>query len=336
MVAKLPERPNLDQLRRQAKELRDATAVGDPQASKRLARYGAQPTLAAAQLAIARKYGFASWTRLNVEVRRKRLIEAGDAAGLRELLAAHPEIAADQVSSRLSGKSSSVLDYVAVARFHGALDRDAAGELTTVLLAAGVRPDGQQGSGDTPLITAASYGETAMVRALLAAGANIEALGASIPGGGTALAHAVHYGMPAIVDVLIAAGARMHGIVEHAGVGRIPGDLLATSSPAERAAALRAATVCERLPVIDQLIDAGIDVNATVDGGSCLHWAAWQAKAASIEHLLARGADPALRDDEHDMTPAQWYLYRRDELAAIDNPDCHRDSDRISRALALA
>ena len=45
----LPERPNLDQLRRQARELQ--------RRSKPL-------TLSAAQLALAREYGFPSWARL--------------------------------------------------------------------------------------------------------------------------------------------------------------------------------------------------------------------------------------------------------------------------------
>jgi hypothetical protein len=313
MVAKLPERPDLDQLRRQAKERRDATAS----------------TLASAQLAIAREYGFASWTKLGIEVRRKRLIAAGDVAGLRALLTAHPGIAAERISSTLSRRTSSVLDYVAVARFHGALDRDAAGELTEVLLAAGVRPDGP-GTGDTPLITAASYGEAGMVRALLAAGADIEAVGNAIPGGGTALGHAVYYGMSAIVDILVAAGARVHGIVEQAGAGLLPDRL-----PVDLAPALRAAAVCTRLSTIDRLLDAGADIDAKIDGGSCLHWAAWQACAASIEHLLARGANPDLRDDEHGMTPAQWYLHRRGELEAVNNPDCRRDNNRIVRALGI-
>ena len=48
----LPARPHLDQLRRQAKELRDAALAGDPAA---LERMGDLPlTLATAQLAIAR------------------------------------------------------------------------------------------------------------------------------------------------------------------------------------------------------------------------------------------------------------------------------------------
>jgi ankyrin repeat protein len=67
----LPQRPNLDQLRRQAKELRDAARAGDAAALAGIrAQAGdADPlTLAAAQLAVAREHGFASWSRLKAEV----------------------------------------------------------------------------------------------------------------------------------------------------------------------------------------------------------------------------------------------------------------------------
>ncbi len=69
----LPPRPSLDQLRRRAKELRDAARSGDPAALGRItvhapaARAGTV-TLAAAQLAIAREYGYPSWPRLAAEV----------------------------------------------------------------------------------------------------------------------------------------------------------------------------------------------------------------------------------------------------------------------------
>lgn len=60
----LPDRPDLDQLRRQAKELRNAGRDGEPDALSRLAAYrpaGAPVTLAAAQLVVAREHGFSSW-----------------------------------------------------------------------------------------------------------------------------------------------------------------------------------------------------------------------------------------------------------------------------------
>jgi hypothetical protein len=65
----LPARPDLGQLRRRAKELRDAARRGDAMARDRLARHhpsgrgGAVP-LATAQLVIARELGFPSWPRL--------------------------------------------------------------------------------------------------------------------------------------------------------------------------------------------------------------------------------------------------------------------------------
>ena len=72
----LPLRPSLDQLRRRAKELRDAARSGDPAALGRItahtpaARAGAV-TLAAAQLAIAREHGHPSWPQLVAEVRAR-------------------------------------------------------------------------------------------------------------------------------------------------------------------------------------------------------------------------------------------------------------------------
>lgn len=49
--------------------------------------------LASAQLAVAREYGFPSWVRLTAEVERRRVLDAGDVAGLRALLAGQPELA---------------------------------------------------------------------------------------------------------------------------------------------------------------------------------------------------------------------------------------------------
>jgi hypothetical protein len=64
----LPERPDLDQLRRQAKELRRSVLAGDGDAIERLLRYAdvdpATVTLSTAQLVIAREFGSASWPRL--------------------------------------------------------------------------------------------------------------------------------------------------------------------------------------------------------------------------------------------------------------------------------
>lgn len=68
----LPDRPDLDQLRRQARELLRAAAGGEPHAVGRLRAVSPRVTLSAAQLALAREYGFQSWAALKAEVARRR------------------------------------------------------------------------------------------------------------------------------------------------------------------------------------------------------------------------------------------------------------------------
>jgi hypothetical protein len=68
----LPERADIDQLRRRARELLRAAVAGDPEALARLRAVPGRPTLAAAQLAIAREHGFPSWPALRSEVESRR------------------------------------------------------------------------------------------------------------------------------------------------------------------------------------------------------------------------------------------------------------------------
>ena len=72
-LRQLPDRPDLDQLRHQARDLQRAAAGGDP-AAERLYAVSPRATLSAAQLALAREYGFASWPRLKAEVERRRAL----------------------------------------------------------------------------------------------------------------------------------------------------------------------------------------------------------------------------------------------------------------------
>jgi hypothetical protein len=64
---RLPDRPSLERLRKQAKDLRRRAAAGDPEAVDLIVTYdpGGDPvTLARAQRVLARAYGFAGWSRL--------------------------------------------------------------------------------------------------------------------------------------------------------------------------------------------------------------------------------------------------------------------------------
>jgi hypothetical protein len=62
----LPVRPNLSQLRHQAKDLLDAFQKGEPDAAAELAFISSRrhPKLADAQLALARSYGAKTWARV--------------------------------------------------------------------------------------------------------------------------------------------------------------------------------------------------------------------------------------------------------------------------------
>src|SRR5579859_3360467 len=80
-MSELPDRPNLDQLRRQARELLRAAGDGEPRAVARLRAVSGRVTLSAAQLAIAREHGCPSWPALGAEVRRRRRLS--EAAGRR-------------------------------------------------------------------------------------------------------------------------------------------------------------------------------------------------------------------------------------------------------------
>ena len=76
-MSQLPARPDLDQLRRQARELHQAARDGNARSLRRLGQAPGAVTLSAAQFAVARDYGFASWPRLKAEVERRRAALAG-------------------------------------------------------------------------------------------------------------------------------------------------------------------------------------------------------------------------------------------------------------------
>jgi hypothetical protein len=71
-MSELPGRPDLDQLRRQARELLRSATDGQPAARARLRAVSGRLTLSAAQLALAREYGFSSWPALRAEAERRR------------------------------------------------------------------------------------------------------------------------------------------------------------------------------------------------------------------------------------------------------------------------
>ncbi|HVQ95552.1 MAG TPA: ankyrin repeat domain-containing protein [Mycobacteriales bacterium] len=312
----LPAHANLDQLRHQAKDLWHAAGRGESEARAALLALSTRPTLATAQLAVARGYGFAGWARLKVEVERREILSRGDADRLTAFLAAHPGSATELMDHwRDQPKGATPLGYVAMLRYDttGRAWRDVPGTaaMARALLAAGAPVDGRPEDRETPLITAASYGDAEVAAVLIAAGADLDATAAPDAGGvpgGTALRHAAVFGMTAVVDLLAGAGARIDNLTDAAAVGAVTGWLQPDTPVQDRVRALVMAADHQRLAVIDQLLDAGTPIDATDTrwGRQALRLAAMNGRVASVRHLIARGADPDHRDPVAHRTALDW------------------------------
>jgi hypothetical protein len=93
-----PVRPNLDQLKHQAKDLLRAIRTGDPAALAELQTHHpkdmlpAAARLADAQFTLARSYGLPSWPRLVLACRLTDAIWRGDAGAVRALVLQHPRL----------------------------------------------------------------------------------------------------------------------------------------------------------------------------------------------------------------------------------------------------
>ena len=327
----LPTRPDLTQLRNQAKELLRRAKNGDNGAASRIHQFTNRLTLAAAQLTLAREYGFASWPKLKKEVERRRFLDDGDLGSLIAMLADEPDLAVATMEHWCDHPlGAAPLNYVAMLRYDTTLGRwrnvAGTGELAEALIHAGAPVDGRPGDAEPPLITAASYGDASMVKVLIDSGADVDVaagLDAGVIPGGTALAHAAVFGMTDVVDLLAAAGAGVTSIEEAAAAGDITGWLGADTPFERRIRALVMAADHQRLGLIDQLITAGTPVDATdaAFGRHPLRTAAGNGRPESVQRLLAHGADPNLRDPEHGRTPLDWCRLNRATAANTSGYD---------------
>jgi ankyrin repeat protein len=93
-----PVRPNLEQLKHQAKDLLRAIRRGDPAAAAELRKHhprrgeAADARLTDAQLVLARSYGLPSWPRLVLACRITDAIWRDDAGAVRDLVLKHPHL----------------------------------------------------------------------------------------------------------------------------------------------------------------------------------------------------------------------------------------------------
>jgi ankyrin repeat protein len=309
----LPARPDLDQLRRRAKELRDAVRRGDAAARARFAEHHATArrdavTLAAAQFVIARELGFSSWPALKAALDAETAVRRVESAFLTasldaqrgraaEILAANPAIADRSV------RAAAVLGDAGALRAALARNR-----------AAAVDVDDERGW--PPLLYACysrwhrfdpdrAAGLAEAVRLLLGAGAAANTNDGGRPRLYSALRGAVETGKPEITEQLLEAGAHpdlgqpvaeavAHGdhrslrlLVDHG--ARITGTWTLG------AAVFHDDAVAMRL-LLDTLAARGQD--AALAATEQLLEAAATASLPLIDALLDAGADPRAADEE--------------------------------------
>lgn len=194
----LPERPNLDHLKNEAKALH-----------RTLRAANADVKLTDAQRQLAREYGFETWAKLSAHVRNLRAADGGVSAFLRaiseldrdtaqQIVAKNPRLVATslyvaaalgeveaverlsrdraRVDEKAGDQGGTPLLYLALSPFHGQNDARDRGlfDSTRALLAAGADPNTRDGRFSVPAL----YGVTGMhnrpgiARLLLEAGAN--------------------------------------------------------------------------------------------------------------------------------------------------------------------
>ena len=118
-VRRLPVRPDLDQLHRQAKEFLHAVHAGDAEAVAEFREHHpeavdpAAAKLADAQLALARSYQASSWTRLAHAVRLADAIWRDDLETVRTLLTQNPALIREDVLIRTDSNWGPPLTYAA-------------------------------------------------------------------------------------------------------------------------------------------------------------------------------------------------------------------------------
>lgn len=324
----LPPRAELGVFYAQALELFGAAHSGDEHAIERVEAVSLNVSFESAQESVAREYGFATWARFALEVERRALLDGVDVAGLRALLVDHPKLAVEPLQHWCDHPGgASPLGYVAMLRYDTVDGRwrhvPGTGALAQVLLDAGAPVDGVADDDETPLMTAASYGDAEVALVLIEAGADLAATASPRSGGvpgGNALRHAVVFEKVAVLQMLLAAGAT--DLVHVAASGDL-GDSLAGDTPeADRVAALRMAAGRGHLHVIDQLLAATTPVDGRYgDGSTALHEAAYRGRADAVGHLLACGADPMAIDARFDATPLGWCRHAAKETGPGNGHD---------------
>lgn len=323
---KLPDRPSLDHLKKQAYDLHRELC----------AQRGDEVPLADAYHELAKRYGFASWPKLKRHVEYYgdadaqdiiRSIDSGDVERLRDLLRRRPDLV---VAREPNGYS--LLHVICGGENHSNPRR---AEVIEAILDAGLPADAALDSGETALHFAATYHDTVRVETLLRRGARIDVMAAG--DGGTPLVHALSYGCDANAEQLAAKRILPMNLRVAAGLGRLDlidlfvdtrGNLLPgagdhrqfyrchdglpgwtiTDDPVQiLGEALLYASQNGRRDAVELLLDRGVDPNFRGPAQvTAIHSAAYRGSRPVIELLLARGADVDVRETHYNGYPWGW------------------------------
>ncbi|MEW5917542.1 MAG: ankyrin repeat domain-containing protein [Gemmatimonadota bacterium] len=258
----LPDSPNLDWLRKQAKRRLAELREGNPDAQ-----------LAEAQLAVARQYGFRSWRALKAHIDSLTLegelfaAARNDAGRLRTLLDAHP----DKLTIGAKPYGHTLLHAAAFAGNKTAVDL-----LLDRGLDANVR---EHGDNTYPMHWAAAAGHLEIVRRLANAGGDVVGSGddhqLEVIGWATAWDGSDDAAHRAIADFLVSRGARHHIF---------------------SAIAFGLADEVRRIVAADATtLEAQMSHNESLQRP--LHFAVRKNLPDMVALLLELGADPLARDD---------------------------------------
>jgi hypothetical protein len=286
-IKPLPARPNLEQYRKQAKDLVKKTGT----------------KLADAQFTLAREHGFDSWPKFakHVEALGRKTsptskfeqaadaIIAGDAPTLARLLHEDPKLIRAR-STRVH--RATLLHYVAANGFEDYRQKTPANalEIAKILLDAGAEVDATSDSygKDTTLVLVATSIHPKR------AGVQIELMQLLLDRGAApdGVNPCLRNGRPEAAEFLAQHGAPLD-LEGAAGLGRLDQvqKLLGETTPAQRNAGLWWASEYGRDEVVDFLLDNGADLRAGENTAlPALHWAVVGGHLDTVKLLLKRGA----------------------------------------------
>ncbi len=342
-VRPLPQNPSLEHLKYQAKDLLKDHVARKAAVAQRIREFhprwakasdadifSATLRLSDAQLVIAREAGFPSWPRLKRHIEKPTLVDqlnlrhheriedalfrravdlldAGDVAGLRAWLKAHPHLSRQRVLFEGGNyfRNPTLLEFVAENPIRRGKLPSHIVEVAKVIIDAGVEPASLNetlmlvATGSVPRVCGV---QRALIDLLCDHGANPDS---------AVEAAAVLFELHA-AERLIERGAQV-SLAVAAALGRIEDArrILPSANTEHRHLALAVAAQYGRLEIVRMLLDAGEDPNRfNPPGGHShstpLHQAAGNGHLETVKLLIARGARTDLTDILFGGTPLGW------------------------------